>query len=244
MWKRISELYEQSRVENKNKTQLSIRSIDAMKSRWKRLNTVVNKWVSCYGKVVNRPPASGTSVQDDIEEAQKLYRKISAEANFHDFYVYNTVMSRHPKWSLQNNNYGVNANVSDSSSKRSRSDLDTTPSSVNESTPTSVDSDEDINIRPEGREAAKKKRNGKAIVSDSIFTDDNKSLFDKHGTNMKMQIEQRQKRIDADLKIEELRLLGIEKNRELKILDTLLGKTNLSSREEELKEKLQSKYYS
>ncbi|KAK9690480.1 hypothetical protein RND81_09G130600 [Saponaria officinalis] len=227
MWKRISELYEQSRVENKNKTQLSIRSIDAMKSRWKRLNTVVNKWVSCYSKVVNRPPASGTSVEDDIEEAQKLYRKISAGANFDDFYVYNTVMSRHPKWSLKNNNYGVNANVSDSSSKRS-----------------SVDGDEDINIRPEGREAAKKKRNGKAIVSDSIFTDDNKSLFAKHGTNMKMQIEQRQKRIDADLKIEELRLLGIEKNRELKILDTLLGKAHLSSREEELKEKLQSKYYS
>ncbi|KAK9724496.1 hypothetical protein RND81_05G077000 [Saponaria officinalis] len=244
MWKRIYELYEQSRVESKNKTQLSIRSIDAMKSRWKRLNTVVNKWVSCYSKVVNRPPASGTNVEDDIEEAQKLYRKISAGANFEIFYVYNTVMSRHPKWTLQNNNYGENANVSDSSSKRSRSDMDTTPSSVNESTPTSVNGDEDIDIRPEGREAAKKKRNGKGIVSDSIFTDDDKSLFDKHGTNIKMQIEQRQKRIDADLKIEELRLLGIEKNRELKILDTLLGKTHLSSREEELKEKLQSKYYS
>ncbi|KAK9676790.1 hypothetical protein RND81_11G101100 [Saponaria officinalis] len=165
-----------------------------MKSRWKRLNTVVNKWVSCYSKVVNRPPASGTNVKDDIEEAQKLYRKISAGANFDDFYVYNAVMSRHPKWSLQNNNYGVNANVSDSSSKRSRSDMDTTPSSVNESTPTSVNGDEDINIRPEGRETAKKKRNGKVIVSDSIFTDDDKSLFDKHGTNIKMQIEQRQKK--------------------------------------------------
>ncbi|KAK9698470.1 hypothetical protein RND81_08G106500 [Saponaria officinalis] len=42
-WNKVFDLYEQAQVENQNQNQLRVRSIDAIKSRFQRLNYVVNK---------------------------------------------------------------------------------------------------------------------------------------------------------------------------------------------------------
>ncbi|KAK9671630.1 hypothetical protein RND81_12G043700 [Saponaria officinalis] len=203
-WKKVFDLYKQARVENKNQNQLRVRSVDAMKSRFQRLNYVVNKWVCCYNQVISRPP---------------------------------------------NTQFGVSGNISGTSSKRSISDVGSSPSSVNIGTPTSttpstVNVDEYVNLRPEGREAAKKKRKGKSPTSESMFSDQDVSLLEGHRIATETQVQQRERRIEADLKIEELRLLKIKTKMEMTMLNTLLSRQDLNAKDQEMKEKLQNKYMS
>ena len=210
-----------------------------MKSRYKRLNTAVSKWVGYYTQVLNRPPASGTNIEDDIELAQKLYRKSNNGNDFVDFNVYNKIMSKHPKWSSQKNQTEFTTNSS--GSKRSRSEMDSSPSSVNVPTPSSY---VDANERPEGREAAKKKRNGKApvVVQDSMFSADDISIIDGNRLTTKEQIDFRQKRIAADLEIEQIRAQKMKTKMEMGWLNTLLSQQNLNPRDQEMKDKLFDKY--
>ncbi|KAK9671658.1 hypothetical protein RND81_12G045900 [Saponaria officinalis] len=248
-WKKVFDLYEQARVENQNKSQLRVRSIDAMKSRFQRLNYVVNKWVGCYNQVLNRPLASGTNITDDIKSAQQLFTNLNGGVEFNDFNVYNNVMSKHEKWSLQNTQFGVREKNSGSSSKRSISDVGSSPSSVNTGTPTSttpstVNVEEYVNLRPEGREAVKKKRKGKTPISESMFSDQDVSLLEGHRIATETQVQQRERRLEADLKIEELRLLKIKTKMEMTMLNTLLSRQDLNSKDQEMKEKLQNKYMS
>ncbi|KAK9697660.1 hypothetical protein RND81_08G052100 [Saponaria officinalis] len=221
-----------------------------MKSRWKRLNLNVNKWVGFYSKVISQPPASGTNIEDDIEAAQKLYRLENNGNDFVDFNVYHNIMSKHPKWSLPKK--GVISEVSESSSKRTRSNMDSSPhsiniqttSSVNVDTPTSV---EDINNRPKGREAAKR-RKGKTktttTTTESTFNEEDKSLLNGISTDNKAQIQLRQRRIEADLQIAEMTRENIKMKSDMKILNTLLAKQHLIPDEEEMKKKLIQKYMS
>ncbi|KAK9683642.1 hypothetical protein RND81_10G155500 [Saponaria officinalis] len=255
-WNDVFELYEKSRTENQNQSQLGIRSIEGMKSRYKRLNSVVSQWVGCYAQVLNRPPASGTNIEDDIELAQKLFRTKNSNSDFVDFDVYNNVMSKHPKWSLPKK---VTADTT-SGSKRSRSEMDSSPSSVNFGTPSSVNVgtpssgnvptpssfNVDTNDRPEGREAAKKKRNGKAplVVLESIFCADDRSLISGNRETTKEQNEFRQKRIAADLEIEQIRAQKMKTKMEMEWLNTLLSQQNLNPKDQEMKNKLMEKYMS
>ncbi|KAK9723868.1 hypothetical protein RND81_05G030900 [Saponaria officinalis] len=259
-WNSVYALYEQARTENQNQSQLGIRSVEGMKNRYKRLNFQVNKWVGCYSKVLNPPPASGTNLEDDIELAQKLFRTSNANNDFVDFEVYNKIMSKHPKWSLQKRNSNVSEDISTSGSKRSRSEMDSSPSSVNVptpssvnvttpsndnvTTPSSINVDEYVNQRPEGREAAKKKRNGKTHESDSMFSIDDISLIEESKVVTKEQIEFRQRRIEADLQIENIRLLKTKTKLEMTMLNTLLSQQNLNPKDQEMKDKLINKYMS
>ncbi|KAK9676452.1 hypothetical protein RND81_11G078300 [Saponaria officinalis] len=209
-----------------------------MKSRWKRLNLNVNKWVGCYSKVISRPPASGTNIEDDIEAAQKLYCLENNGNYFVDFNVYHNIMSKHPKWSLPK--------------KGTRSDMDSSPHSVNIPTTSSVKVDtptsvEDINNRPEGREAAKR-RKGKTktttMTTESTFNEEDKSLLNGISTDNKAQIQLRQRRIEADLQIAKMTRGNIKMKSDMKILNTLLAKQHLIPDDEEMKKKLIQKYMS
>lgn len=252
MWNSVYELYEQTRKENQNEGEIGIRSLEGMRNRYKRLNFLVNKWVGCYSKVVNRPPASGTNQEDDIQLAQKLFRNENGNKEFVEFHVYNKIMSKHPKWSLQKNQIDVSENISSSGSKRSRAEMDSSPSSVNVSTPSSVNvpTPSNFNVdayeRPEGREAAKKKRQGKAPMagSESMFTPDDISIIEGNRLSTKEQVEFRQKRIDADFKIEELRVQSRRTEMEMSWLNTLLSQQNLNPKDQEMKDKLIDKYMS
>ncbi|KAK9724825.1 hypothetical protein RND81_05G101100 [Saponaria officinalis] len=226
-WNDVFELYEKTRTENQNQSQLGIRSIEGMKSRYKRLNSVVSQWIGCYAQVLNRPPASGTNIEDDIELAQKLFRPKNSNNDFVDFGVYNNIMSKHPKWSLQK-----------------KVTTDTTPSSGNAPTPSSLNVD--TNDRPEGREAAKKKRNGKApvVVLESIFCADDRSLISGNRETTKEQNEFRQKRIAADLEIEQIRAQKMKTKMEMEWLNTLLSQQNLNPEDQEMKDRLMEKYMS
>ncbi|KAK9705140.1 hypothetical protein RND81_07G035800 [Saponaria officinalis] len=101
--------------------------------------------------------------------------------------------------------------VSGSSSKRSRSDMDSSPGSVNIPTPPSLNVDtstglnevDDINNRPEGREAAKK-RKGKTTTH-SLFDEEDRARLDGVRFATEAQVGLRQRRIEADLKIEEIK---------------------------------------
>ncbi|KAK9677164.1 hypothetical protein RND81_11G125000 [Saponaria officinalis] len=254
-WNKVFELYEQARVENQNHGQVGIRSVEAMKNRFKRLNFIVKKWVGCYNQVLNRPPASGTNIDDDIEAAQKLFRNVNDGNDFVDFNVYNNVMSKHQKWCLNNSNFGVIEEVSGSNSKRSRSDMDSSPYSVNIPTPSSINVDiptsandvQDINNRPEGREAAKRrkgKRTTTTTSTNSMFNEEDAARLDGVRTDTKAQIELRQRRIEADLKIEEMRSVNVKTKSDMKILNTLLAKQHLAPEDEEMKKKLIKKYMS
>ncbi|XP_074301389.1 uncharacterized protein LOC141632775 [Silene latifolia] len=216
MWNSVYELYKQTRKEYHNDAEIGIRSLKGMRNRYKRLNFLVNKWVGCYSKVVNRPPASGTNIEDDIQLAQKLFRSENNNKEFVEFHVYNTIMSKHAKWKLQKNPIDVGENISWSGSKTSRPEMDSSPASVNVSTPSSVNvpTPSSLNVegyeRPEGREAAKKKRQGKAPMteSDSVFSPGDISVMEGNRLSTKEQVEFRQKRMAADFKIEELRIQG------------------------------------
>ncbi|KAK9677262.1 hypothetical protein RND81_11G131500 [Saponaria officinalis] len=222
-WNKVFELYEQARVENQNHSQLGIRSIEAMKNRFKRLNFVVNKWVGCYNQVLNRPPRSGTNIDDDIEAAQELFRKANDDNDFVDFNVYNNVMSKHQKWCLQRSNFSVTGEVSGSGSKRSRSDMDSSPGSVNIPTPPSLNVDtstglnevDDINNRPEGREAAKKRKGKK--TTHSLFDEEDRARLDGVRFATEAQVGLRQRRIEPDLKIEEITSLNTKTKMDMKI---------------------------
>ncbi|KAK9667108.1 hypothetical protein RND81_14G233600, partial [Saponaria officinalis] len=198
-WNKVFDLYEQTRVENQNQNQLRVRSIDAMKSRFQRLNYVVNKWVGCYNQVINRPPASGTNITDDIKSAQQLFANSNGGVEFNDFNVYNNVMSKHEKRSLQNTQFGVSGNIS-------------------------------------GSKAAKKKRKEKTPTSESMFSDQDVSLLEGHRIATETQVQQRERRIEADLKIEELRLLKIKTKMEMTMLNTLFSRQDLNVKDQEMKE--------
>lgn len=94
-WNKIMALYEEAQKENP--TQLSCRTVDALKNRWKRLNLTVNKWVGCYKQILQRPRASGTNMEDDVEAAKELYRKCNNKHEFMDFKIWHNVMRDNPK---------------------------------------------------------------------------------------------------------------------------------------------------
>ncbi|KAK9756634.1 hypothetical protein RND81_01G110900 [Saponaria officinalis] len=165
-WTKVSELYEKCRLENPS--EISHKSIDAMRARFSRLNELSNKWLSCVNAVRKRPRKSGTNEHDEEEEAQKLFAFDNNKKRFENVKFFNKIMSKHPKWSLNNNDVlqqeTPNTNVDESlrvvyvdesfegsfqpsneSSKRSRVEEDN--SEENPETP------ESIRYRPEGREA-------------------------------------------------------------------------------------------
>ncbi|KAK9715045.1 hypothetical protein RND81_06G139400 [Saponaria officinalis] len=132
-WTKVSELYEQSRL--KNPRQISAKSCEAMRSRFRRLNVLSNKWISCMKMVRSQPRISGTNAKDDEAAAQSLFSGDNKDKRFEYLSLFNNVMSKNPKWSLDNTdvqqldtNLSVDVNVSleagDQPSNRSLKRLD------------------------------------------------------------------------------------------------------------------------
>ncbi|KAK9749791.1 hypothetical protein RND81_02G150500 [Saponaria officinalis] len=238
-WDRVMSLYNQSQQENP--TEIGIRSLDACKNRQKRLNLIVNKWVSCWKTIISRPRASGTTFQDDIEAAQDLFTEGDRNVKkISEFHVYNTVMSKHPKWSLQTCDFGITGDLSGGSSKRSRTEEpeDSTPD-----TPSRVNVGDSVCIRPGGRDAAKKQRKGKESEPSSTFSPENiLSRLDDMKISKANLIQHGQSRIEADLTIEQIRAQSRREKMDKKLLQTLLAKENLDEEDLLMKRRLQQQY--
>ncbi|KAK9667655.1 hypothetical protein RND81_13G002800 [Saponaria officinalis] len=199
---KVVELYEQARCENPN--EIGVRSEDALKCRFKKLNEMANKWISCYKAILSRPKRSETNDEDLENDAQKLFEADNGGARYADLKVFNNVMCKHRGWSIEHINekqIDITSNeelspVSGGSSKRSR---------INESdTPPTVNVGESVEHRPEGRDAAKKKRQGKAVASNSLFNEDYTSKLDEMQISRDKGINIMEKKIEIELEMEKV----------------------------------------
>ncbi|KAK9748206.1 hypothetical protein RND81_02G043100 [Saponaria officinalis] len=123
---------------------------------------------------------SGKNEADVVAAAQKLYEDSDPKGKYYtDLELLNNVLCKNVKWNLEQMNYNFNDELSSqsrSSSKRSRvdeidistNDDDDDDESIPE-TPPSVNRTDSIHIRPEGRDAAKKKRSDKSVCTESSF---------------------------------------------------------------------------
>ncbi|KAK9705523.1 hypothetical protein RND81_07G063600 [Saponaria officinalis] len=152
-------------------------------------------------------------------------------------------MYKHRRWSIENINeqqVDITSNeeltpFSGGSSKRSRTNESDTPPSVNVS--------ESVEHRPEDRDAAKKKRKGKAVASNSLFNEDFTSKLDEMQISRDKGINVMKNKIDIELEMEKVRHEIVKKKEEGRnkrsdkmVLNTLLGRNNLRPDEEELKQ--------
>lgn len=247
-WAKVVEMYEQARSENPN--EIGARSEDALKCRFKKLNEMANKWISCYKEMLSRPRRSGTNDEDVENEAQKLFEADNGGARYADLKVFKNVMCKHRKWSIENINeqqvdFTSNEEltpVSGGSSKRSRMNESDTPPSVNVS--------ESSEHRPEGRDAAKKKRKGKAPAFKPLFNEDFTSKLHDMQISRDKGINVMEKKIEIELEMEKVRHEIVKKKEEGRnkrsdkmVLNTLLGRNDLSPDEEELKQILIKSLY-
>ncbi|KAL4564888.1 hypothetical protein LXL04_028964 [Taraxacum kok-saghyz] len=159
LWAQVKALYVQTQQENTEK--IGNRNKYQMKGCYNRLSDNASKWVGAYQEAYRR--------KRNIEnEAHKIY-EANGNKNFLDLVVFNEVMCRMPKWSLEkicNTTRprpicDVDNEESGGSTKRSRTTEEGDYS--NPKTPTSVDT---TSQRPTDRDADKRK--GKCKVSNEI----------------------------------------------------------------------------
>ena len=79
-------------------------------------------------------------------------------------------------------------------------------------------------------------------VQDPMFSVDDISIIDGNRLTTKEQIDFRQKRIAADLEIEQIRAQKMKTKMEMGWLNTLLSQQNLNPRDQEMKDNLFDKY--
>ncbi|KAK9704825.1 hypothetical protein RND81_07G013600 [Saponaria officinalis] len=183
-------------------------------------------------------------------DAQKLFEADNGGVRYNDLKVFKNVMCKHRKWSIENINeqlIDIESNEeltlsSGGSSKRSR---------INEpETPPSVNVGESVERRPEGRDAAKKKRNGKAVVSNSLLNEQFSAKLDEMQLSRDKGINVMEKKIEMELEMEKVRHEIVKKKEEGRdkrsdkmVLNTLLARNDLRPDEEELKQNLIKRLY-
>ncbi|KAK9669846.1 hypothetical protein RND81_13G158800 [Saponaria officinalis] len=246
LWARVMEMYEQYRRENPDK--IGERNLDSMKGRHQRICKNVNSWVACYRKAYARK-SSGMSMSDVKQEALAQYTQVN-KSNFNEMTVWQEVMSNLKKWEVPTGmDMGGNQYVeegddiiheSEGSTKRSKTNEDGDYAiPTNPDTPTSVPTSSTIS-RPQGRDAAKKKR-GKQKVTESSHN----SEFTEEYRAMRMV---REKELElSERQIQEMARLNKERDEAEKhksyaaILNTLLAKTHLTPAQEAMIEDLTEK---
>ncbi|XP_057779607.1 glutathione S-transferase T3-like [Salvia miltiorrhiza] len=215
-WKQISEMYEEARADH-SRLMGEKRSIESLRNRYKRLNTNVTKWVAVYKEAYDRK-SSGISDADVEKEAQKLYGK----TKFTHLEVFEKVMLE----------YDDDVGVEDDrgSSKKSRTTEEA--EDPNDSTSETHVSETSTIRRPAGREKAKAKRKGKATVSQ------HSAIPDEYTAELQAMRITREKEVEAINRMGDMRMQSNLMVSKMNILNTLMGKSNLSPEEESLKYRL------
>ncbi|XP_057810322.1 glutathione S-transferase T3-like [Salvia miltiorrhiza] len=239
-WGQISEMYEEARADH-SRLMGEKRSIESLRNRYKRLNTNVTKWVAVYKEAYDRK-SSGMSDADVEKEAQKLYGK----SKFTHLEVFEKVMHHHPKWELKLGvvrhrtravEYDDDVGVEDDrgSSKKSRTTEE--PEDPNDSTSETHVSETSTIRRPAGREKAKAKRKGKATVSQ------HSAIPDEYTAELQAMRITREKEVEAINRMGDMRMQSNLMVSKMNILNTLMGKSNLSPEEESLKYRLMAELF-
>lgn len=241
-WLKVLQLYDE--IRNENPSEIGPRNSEALRQRYRVLSANASKWISCYKSILSRPRKSGTNDQDLENAAQELYQE-EYKSRYVDLKLFKNFFSQLPKWSLEideQQHVELNANEvtleeSGGSSKRSR---------VNESDESNPPTPPSI-TRPEGRDAAKKKRNGKDKACTSSINNEYLEKIDALSVNMakdhdllRRKLEMEEKRLDLEMKKTEMQPSIME----MTLFNTLLSKQSLTPSEESMKEKLIAKYYS
>ncbi|XP_057793717.1 glutathione S-transferase T3-like [Salvia miltiorrhiza] len=238
LWKRIRAMYEESRLDN-SRLMGEKRSIESLRNRYKRLNANVTKWVGAYVEAYARK-SSGMSDADVEKEAQIFY----GTTKFTHHEIFEKVMRHHPNWELKLGSERTRARAIDDeddveedrgSSKKSRTtEEDENPNNSTSETPVSETS---TICRPAGRDKAKAKRKGKAKMSQqSIISED----FTAELQALRIV---REKETDAINRMGEIRMQSTLMMSKWNVLNTLLGKSNLSPQEESMKNRLMAELF-
>ncbi|KAH6803021.1 hypothetical protein C2S51_034467 [Perilla frutescens var. frutescens] len=201
------------------------RSIESLRNRQKRLNTNVTKWIVVYKEAYSRK-SRGMSDADVEKEAQKLYSK-GKSTKFTHHEVFERIMRHYPKWELKLDaerhhirvKYDDDADVEEDhgSSKKSRTTRE--EDDPNNSTLETHASEASIIRRLADRDEAKAKRKEKASQQSVIP--------DEYTVQLQAMWIAREKEMEA-----------MSRMGNISLLNTLLGKSNLSPQEESLKNRL------
>ncbi|CAA0821043.1 DNA binding [Striga hermonthica] len=243
-WKSISEMYEEARVDN-SKFMGQQRTIESLRNYYMRLNTNVTKWLGAYKEAYSQK-SSGMSDADVETIAQKFYSGEKG-TKFTHHEVFEKIMRHYPKWELKlgverhrtriDREYAGDDDVEEDrgSSKRSR----TTGGDEDPNDEIQVSETSTIR-RPTGRDKAKGKRKGKATASQPpVVPDDYTEALNA------MRIT-REKEIEAINKIGEITMQKLALNtlnNKMNMLNTLMGKNNLSPQEEAVKNGLMQELF-
>ncbi|KAK9705314.1 hypothetical protein RND81_07G047700 [Saponaria officinalis] len=161
MWARVKEQYDLARSAN---SKLRARKEGMLDNRFRRIATIVMRWAGCYHKASARR-MSGWNEEQVIAEAQILY---GLKTKFNLFHAWD-MLKGYRKWMVTIGPYASAASKvgvviesspdvdSNSSGKRVRLE------DGNYSPPISIESHTDFIQRPEGREAAKRRKGKKKV---------------------------------------------------------------------------------
>lgn len=94
LWIRVHNLLQEA----ENLEGISVKSREAMRCRWRRLDENVKKWVTAYEEASRK--RTGMSKRDIEEEAHAIYETKRGN-RFQNLVVFNEVMSKHPRWEIK-----------------------------------------------------------------------------------------------------------------------------------------------
>ena len=253
-WGNVLALFKKSR--EGNEADIHDRSQEGLRGRFNIISKNASKWVGYYKEVLSLPHKSGTNDADVENEVQKLYAAENKGVIYDRVSLWKNILSQYPKWSLNKVHVNFNEEIlsqSGGSSKRSRNESDDTmyvaTSETVPETPPSVNLPKQPR-RPEGRDAAKKKRNGKSVCSQSSM---NPQLSEQLSS---MQIVREQGNLVMSSKLsfnkerlnwEKEKMKELKENEirrsEMQILNTMMGRQELTTEEDNVKVYLMKKYF-